>query len=454
MLQDRREQRPVQNVAAGFWELTADSLRVGKVKLRSKPMVVGQHVRECDSPNAEDCTSRASRLDKATTSKLASSARICLPEDTECCEQFPSQCGGPPPPPVIVPVTARFLFAPIGDSVAVPLRRVTITWSGPGLTPGSTSTDDGGYANVPCNASQNGSITLTASLTKATDLWISEQVTSVSAGATLTSQCFSTALYIYGWAEASVWEYTLRAVLGVRSVFGFNRPRIEIAYTDRFNPSVSSYRRTSDFIAFNPVDVNGSRGVFVAAHEFRHAVHAKLPTGLPNGNCPSPHYLHLPTNSTCAFTEGFANFISVVSSPFNNEFASLAEADSYRSGCGSASECEAVFAAMLLDLIDPVNYSDPDGYPDLIELPARHILDLFGSCSMPFEFRTFPGGQVIDIWTLTSANTGDTRRCLLNESPVFLGPVNGYDFWFTSRSLPWPNLTGAGFNNVLARLTR
>ena len=416
-------------------------------------MAVGLRVVECEKIAAESCTSRVCRRSGLLTTVAS---RICDPQYTAHCEQFPSQCGGPPPPPVITSASVRLMFAStLSGGTLLPLRRVTVSWAGPSLVSSSSLTDDDGYVNVPCNASQNGSVSLTTNLNNPTDLWISELVTNTAFNLTLTSQCTATAAFIWGWAEASVWEYTLRSVLGVRSVFAFSRPRVEVAYTGRFNPMVSVYRRTSDFIAFHPNDVNGTRGIFVASHEFGHAVHAKLPNGIPPGNCPTPHRLEDPSNATCAFVEGFANFISAASSPTGNDFAVRTEADFFRPQCVQPATCEAIFAATLFDLIDPTSNGDPDGFPDSVELPARHVLDVFGSCVMYFDLRSFPSGGIVNSWSSRSTQTSDLRRCLLNESPALVGPIDATtDLWFVNRVLPWPTLTGVAFTNVLARITR
>ena len=242
-------------------------------------------------------------------------------------------------------------------------------------------------------------------------------------------------------------------MLGVRSVFGFTRSRIEVTVTTRFNNASSQYSPTSDFIQIRPVDAYGAWGVFAAAHEYGHAVQKKTSAGLPPNACAGAHYLNLPSNEGCAFSEGFANFISVASSPTNNSIAADAESN-YYSSCTPAGSCEMKFAGMLLDLMDPINTSDPDGYSDVLQLPARHVFDLIGACSLRFV-RTLPYfGEVVSTSWQGPTGTSQVRDCMLNNGPTFVGPFQGDELWWMDRTLPWPVPTGSLYNDVLARMTR
>jgi hypothetical protein len=108
-----------------------------------------------------------------------------------------------------------------------------------------------------------------------------------------------------------VWSYIMGSSIGA---WEFNRgqpPQTVVKIID--NGSTSYHHAFSDWIEISDQAIAGSYGAFSGPHEFGHRFQHKQLGGLSGGGqCPSPHYMDGFHNMSCAYSEGFANFFSVL----------------------------------------------------------------------------------------------------------------------------------------------
>lgn len=287
-----RRRQTVQDVVSELFEFEAADTRLGKLEKRSRPISTGDAVRDCPVRSNALCGSRAPRSTTAGEQSgiAGGQASLCAEGDAECCEEFPEQCGGnPPPAPVIHWVSAYVNYMPIGGQQYKPMRQVIVSVTGAGIASMSARTDDNGYVDIPCAPAYHGIVYLQVNLTNSTDLFITQTYPSQAISINMGDQCTSPNIFTSGWREAEVWENVLRAVKGTRTRFGFSRPPVQVRVTAAY--ATSLYRASDDFIAIHPDHVPDEPGVFTASYEFGHSVHQKLPQGIPNFSCPSPHPL-------------------------------------------------------------------------------------------------------------------------------------------------------------------
>ncbi len=437
------------------WISELQSAIAGGAK-RQGPISTGPTVVGCAS--ADECGSvpllggagrRGPKLASICYAELRSAKRTPMP--LLCDDTLPEDPPPPPPPPVHVTyVQAQVFFTDHSYHTSAPIRRATASWSGPGVPAGSAYTSDQGTFMVPCSAADNGQLAIDIALTNPTDMFVTMTVTHVTTNVVMGPGCTPP---VYGhdwWREAAAWEYGLRAVLGVRSVFGFNRPRIQIDVKPRPN---SFYDPSYDELAIRENGVYGDWGVALLAHEFGHAVHAKTPNGLTTNHfffnpCWGSHEFQTAESEGCALNEGFATYIGVLASPTNNaygmaDYGNSLEHDQHADDCAPHIECEHVFASVLYDLSDPVSSSDPDGQADVIQLPARQVFDAVSTCRNRYMGATSQGFEYA--WVEVGGTTM-VRDCLGATAPqsTHLRPLGlGVQTFWVDRSIPWstPNST-------------
>lgn len=119
----------------------------------------------------------------------------------------------------------------------------------------------------------------------------------------------------------------------------------------------------------------GAYGRMVRPHEYGHAMHDRAFGGIPQHDCPSPHYFELTTNLRCAWVEGFAEYHAAVLDP-DNPYSVAVKDNAYYFG-GDGSRVEGVVAAFLIDVTDP-----PDGEPgDNVYFSGHHLGETMRLCT-------------------------------------------------------------------------
>lgn len=101
------------------------------------------------------------------------------------------------------------------------------------------------------------------------------------------------------------------------SLLGVSRPPLDVTLSTSDTDSSSFYQTSTDKVTIWTGGqlgghVWGEWGVFIAAHEYGHAVHHESMGGLLHyQSCPKPHFLKGAHNLGCATSEGFANYHGV-----------------------------------------------------------------------------------------------------------------------------------------------
>jgi hypothetical protein len=199
------------------------------------------------------------------------------------------------------------------------------------------------------------------------------------------------------------------------SLLGVVRPSITV----RLDPNAgnSSYSPSADEITIRSTGdadhVWGPLGIFVAAHEYGHAVHERALGGnVAGGQCPSPHYIDGAHNLQCAYSEGFANFHAVATrrADLRNEGESdwaieqnfnypgwVYEHGSPVSPSTDGSIIEGAVAAFLYDLVDAPDWPDSpfntaDGDDDSVTFPGSYLADIIRTCNVLYSSWTRADG--------------------------------------------------------------
>ncbi|HYR08405.1 MAG TPA: hypothetical protein VEQ60_11570, partial [Longimicrobium sp.] len=221
--------------------------------------------------------------------------------------------------------------------------------------------------------------------------------------------------------------------------------------------SSSCYKDSWDEVLINPVDVWDLRGDFVAAHEYGHAIHAKTPGGKAGG-CGGPHSWNDSSQDPClALNEGFATYIAMAArgtamSWYYTNHAS----DAWRYTCPGTGSCETRVTSFLLDLSEAS--VDPYGYG--IQLPARHVFDMIGQCTLTFHLYDWEYQYVVNRWSQSARNgLSEVKDCLIKQYPQMRGSMlysNGrwVDIILERISHPWAALVEPTRSAVLGRYSR
>jgi hypothetical protein len=188
-----------------------------------------------------------------------------------------------------------------------------------------------------------------------------------------------------------MFDNMVRTIAASRALLGRSRGHIQVAVTlSAVNGAGGFYSRSDDRISIWDQEMLGARGVFVAAHEYGHAVHEKALNGNKGGNCPSPHYFDQQYNATCAYSEGFANYHSAATRGAAAANTTRIETPiAFTNGMLS----EQAVAAFLYDITDPKN--EPH---DSTAYPGSYVANLIRTCEIIF------GG--VAIWNRTDALDG------------------------------------------------
>lgn len=208
------------------------------------------------------------------------------------------------------------------------------------------------------------------------------------------SDCGSTIDLYLGSGTARSFVNTTKAALGSQSLLGVSRGWITV----RHNPNAgnSYYSPSSDEITIRTASgddhVWGEFGIFVAAHEYGHAVQEKALGGGVSTSC-GAHRLDGPTNLQCAYSEGFADFhgAAVRSDLSSYLYRANIAVDAWFPGCiayvGSictggpsydGSIIEGAVAAFFYDIVDAAG----DEPHDAIGAPGSYLAAILSTCEV------------------------------------------------------------------------
>jgi hypothetical protein len=169
----------------------------------------------------------------------------------------------------------------------------------------------------------------------------------------------------------------LNSTVGLsRAIFGHNRSAIRVVFYNGGTSGNSAYFPSSDWIRFNrqgvPSHIFGRYGVFVADHEYGHALHNTSLGGMVlTGTCDATHYYTQPmSNWSCAFAEGFADYHAATIRGPSAYFFNVTETPPT-----AGPNIEGSIAALLYDLSDPAN--EPR---DLVQYPATWVAEVVKNC--------------------------------------------------------------------------
>lgn len=250
---------------------------------------------------------------------------ICDPNDPTC---------NPPPPPGPSPTqfsgTLLYYNARVGYNVALPRARVAIfDTRGTGFNSIAETDADGnftldcppsyerGYLQMAATA-DNSDVTVRAvnqSAMPPADLgyWPDDANAAVDRCGTNTGNYF-----VGNISQAEVFDNTSQTVTRSRQQFAVSRGKIGVSFF--IGPqdfTLANYNPKTDSITVYEGYSTGSYGLFVAAHEYGHAVHEKAlgriiitDANARDSTCANHSYT-LVTNYQCAYREGIADYQAV-----------------------------------------------------------------------------------------------------------------------------------------------
>lgn len=376
-------------------------------------------------------------------------------EDPDCDSEPPP----PPPPSSVVWVWTAVWYSGTDMSSYEGVRRARVSYSGTGLPTGQTTTDEGGYALLPCNPA-NGLTNISVTL-DSPNLRMTATHHTVSTTLDMRPNCYGGGWVAWNnWSEARAWDNLHKSIDGSRNYFGFSRGKLNARVGGSWPCDLNSscYLNGSDEVLINPnTGVWGLRGVFVAAHEYGHAIHAKTPGG--KRNCGGPHGYNDTSQDRClALNEGFATYLALGARGPSDMgwYYSDHAADAWRYTCPGVGSCETRVTAFLLDLSEAS--VDPYGYG--IQLPARHVFDMVGSCWLNYSTYDYEWQYTTSRWSQSQRNSlSEVWDCLEKQYPQHRGTMmdaNGrwVDIILESISHNWAPLPEPTRSNVAGRLSR
>lgn len=161
------------------------------------------------------------------------------------------------------------------------------------------------------------------------------------------------------------------------SLLGYGSPAQVVSLTN----DNSHYSRWTGGIYINPAHIWGEFGIFTASHEFGHAVHHEILGGNEGGGCPDPHYIDLPSNKTCAFSEGFANFHAAATMGTRaGYYYSVIANPTY----GAGTDVEGNVGAFFFDLVDDASPLEGAEGHDATAYGGKYLADIIKTCRVLF----------------------------------------------------------------------
>lgn len=202
--------------------------------------------------------------------------------------------------------------------------------------------------------------------------------TAANACAATSSEVYST----FDYNAAKVFDDMRTAVDSSRAFFNFTRSSVTVNLIDGAPPDETSYYNPDqDKIWMKAGDIVGARGIFVAAHEYGHALAQQSMSGSRGGGCPSPHYIDGYYTLLCALSEGFADYhAAAIRGPDAGSVYYSIRSNSYYHG-GDGSIVEGAVAAFLLDVSARSGETDFIGGSDYaLHYPARYVGEQMAGC--------------------------------------------------------------------------
>jgi hypothetical protein len=207
-----------------------------------------------------------------------------------------------------------------------------------------------------------------------------------------------------------------------RSVFApFSRGGIRIELlTD--GHIISKYEPDYDDILIQTGTANravgAAYGLFTLAHEYGHALQNASLGGIPWHSCPSPHFVNVAEDVTCAYTEGFANYHAAATEATKFGLLSgggfwVAETTTDQAridaGVSDAEGVEGSVSALLYSM------SSSTG----LALPAHYVADLSNSCWFTWTVYggvIHPNGADLIVWCAQGTLSGDDQTKLSSRN--------------------------------------
>jgi hypothetical protein len=199
------------------------------------------------------------------------------------------------------------------------------------------------------------------------------------------TSCGKVVQFVSGMPESYVFVNAAMAAANGKVFFGRNRPQVQ--YWLHHESGNADYSWWSDDIEMYINDYLGSRGIFVAAHEYGHAFHEKALGGNYGGCGGDPHSFELESSFPCAYSEGFGNYYAATTlGPATGYYYNQIESPATFAQGGAS---EQAVAATYFDITDPAGGTGPEAAWDGIQYPGSYIAQLVQTCE---ELSTFPSG--------------------------------------------------------------
>lgn len=149
--------------------------------------------------------------------------------------------------------------------------------------------------------------------------------------------------------HAEVFRNVSTRVPSIESFFGASRNQIRVELTT--DTENSHYEAGPDKIVIKlPDHIWGPFREFTHVHEFGHAFHRKaLGISLP-GNCPSVHNIDEASNASCAYTEGFADYVGAWFTGYLGSFFASGAWQPDKNGVTDGNIIEGAFASWLWNM--------------------------------------------------------------------------------------------------------
>jgi len=248
------------------------------------------------------------------------------------------------------------------------------------------------------------------------------------------SACGTVPTYNIDANNLTVFEHLSNTVQNADySYFGRIRPHADVRLEQTNARNNSYYSSSEDAIHLLVFHVSDDFGAFLQAHEWGHAFLEKAFGHNDQGaraatDACTNHQVDAPSDPYCAYSEGFADYHSVVTYPtttFNIE-----QTRYVLSHQGQGQSIEGSVAAYFLDITDGTDPNERDA----VALPGKWLADVLSAC----EYTPFPFGGVREV--------AGWRKCFENQSGIRFNPAvtfpPGWDPAALSVLYDW-NINGA-----------
>jgi hypothetical protein len=226
-----------------------------------------------------------------------------------------------------------------------------------------------------------------------------------------------------------VFEHLISVKANALTLFNRQRGFLNVEIKTASN---SSYSPSADKITISDTHVYDDFAGFTHAHEYGHALHAvAFAHGNPgSGGCSGPHFINMPSNLACAYSEGFADYFSILTLPTFHPALSPAqfELNSWVLGYPTQGpSIEGAVAAYFLDMSDGVNAAENDTQA----LNAAFVANVLSGC---VSLSLGAVGDVTGLKYCFEKNLAPSSNFVLNPAVAFpgawsLGPMQADYGW-------------------------